>query len=92
MEQSPITRRKTAEFFKSISLPVKGSKRPSSATITEEEEPDEPDGPSDKLWSKSGLSSLKRSESDRRKSASSQSRGRDTVDSPKKARSNSFGE
>lgn len=85
LEQSPITRRKTTEFVRSGSLPLpsKTSKRPSSATIEEEEEPELDDV-------QATSSSLKRSESERRPRATATA-GFDEVDYPKKLRSNSFG-
>ena len=86
MEQSPTTKRKASEFLKSLSIPIRASKRPSSATIKEEEE--EPNS-----GEKLGSQSLKRSESDRQKRSGSlnHSVGHDTVDCPKPSRSNSFG-
>lgn len=74
------------------SLPIRSSKRPSSATIKEEEEP-EPENVPD-AQNRPHSSSLKRSESDRQKSVSlPRSAGFDAVehDHPKKSRSNSFG-
>lgn len=89
LEQSPITRRRSTEFVRSGSLPppTRTSKRPSSATIQEEEEPEED------VRGTSGRqapSSLKRSESERRQRASATA-DFDEVDYPRKLRSNSFG-
>ena len=85
LEQSPITRRKSAEFLKSNS--PRRSKRPSSATIEEEEEP-EPE-PEDEPTSRPTSSNLKRSESERQRSSVPGSN--DETDHPRRTRSNSFG-
>lgn len=90
LEQSPITRRRSAESARFGSPRARSSKRPSSATIREEEEPEPEEGSDTHIIS--NASSLKRSASERRSNSlpgSQESVGH--TDQSKATRSNSFG-
>lgn len=92
LEQSPITRRRSADSTRFGSPRVRSSKRPASATIKEEEEP-EPEEESD-THIVSNASSLKRAGSERRPSSRPLSGSHESMghaDQSKPTRSSSFG-